>query len=169
MRPAYIMMTRENTIRQACDSDHAALVAILHRQLGDHSLCPPPAALDATVRMILARPEMARLLVALAGDDAGTIVGVAAMTFLLSLEHGGPSAWLEELYVDPSMRGRGVGTALLRAACALASAHGAGALDLEVEAGHERVNGLYERFGFRRHARQRWFLQLDHHSEEERQ
>jgi GNAT superfamily N-acetyltransferase len=108
---------------------------------------------------------MARLLVAVAH---GAIVGVAAVTFVLSLEHGGLSAWLEELYVDPPARGHGIGASLLRAAQALASAHGAHAIDLEVETGHERVNTLYERFGFRRHARQRWFLPLRQASREER-
>jgi ribosomal protein S18 acetylase RimI-like enzyme len=158
-------------VREACEADRAALAAILHRQLAGHSLCPPLAVIDATVGGILGRPEMARLLVAVARDARGTqnaIVGVAALTFVLSLEHGGLSTWLEELYVDPSVRGRGIGTSLLCAAQAFAAAHGARAIDLEVETGHERVNTLYERVGFRRHARQRWFLPLSEAPREER-
>jgi ribosomal protein S18 acetylase RimI-like enzyme len=70
-------------------------------------------------------------------------------------------AWLEELYVEPAHRCGGLGTQLLHAACDVAIAEGARAVDLEVEAGHERAARLYERCGFRSHARQRWFLPLD--------
>lgn len=165
------MVPTLTSIREAHETDRAALASILHRQLAGHSLCPPLAVIDAAVGSILARPEMARLLVAVARGAHGAhgaIVGVAAVTFVLSLEHGGLSVWLEELYVDPPARGRGIGASLLRAARALASAHGAHAIDLEVETGHERVNTLYERFGFRRHARQRWFLPLREAPREER-
>jgi len=165
------MESTATLIREAREADRTALADILHRQLAGHSLCPPLAVIDATVGGILARPEMARLLVAVARGADGAhsaIVGVASVTFVLSLEHGGLSAWLEELYVDPPARGHGIGTSLLRAARALASAHGAHAIDLEVETGHERVNTLYERFGFRRHARQRWFLPLHEASREVR-
>jgi hypothetical protein len=79
---------------------------------------------------------------------------------VFSLEHGGRAAWLDELYVVPAERGRGMGAALLDAACAHATAAGAVAVDLEVEAGHERAFSLYERRGFVRHARQRAFLRL---------
>src|SRR5437879_409456 len=114
-------------IREAREADRAALANILHRQLAGHSLCPPLTVIDAAVGGILARPEMARLLVAVAREPHGAhgaIVGVAAVTFVLSLEHGGLSAWLEELYVDPPARGQGIGASLLRAARALASAQG---------------------------------------------
>src|SRR5579872_5729184 len=43
-------------------------------------------------------------------------VGLAYLAYTWTLEHGGQSAWLDELYVVPGERSRGVGTALLRAA-----------------------------------------------------
>ena len=145
-------------IREAVGAEHWHVVAILHQHLADHCLRPPTAVLDAAVRVFMARPRLARILVAVLDDE---IVGIAAMSFILTLEHGGLGAWLEELYVKPKYRDRGIGAKLVDAACAVATAQGARAVDLEVEAGHERAHHLYERCGFRRHARQRWFLALD--------
>src|SRR5262249_8508137 len=65
-------------------------------------------------------------------------------------------AWLEELYVEPAARGRGLGSALLRAACDAAAAAGARAVDLEVERSHERAAALYRREGFRPLERTHW-------------
>jgi hypothetical protein len=62
--------------------------------------------------------------------------------------------------VEPAARGNGIGGALVDAVCVHAHAEGALAVDLEVEAGHERALSLYDRRGFVRHARQRAFLRL---------
>jgi GNAT superfamily N-acetyltransferase len=88
------------------------------------------------------------------------VVGVAAVTFTRGLEHGGRSAWLEELYVEPSMRSGGIGTALIQAAFDVALAGGAVAMDLEVDAEHERAARLYARVGFRTLPRTRWVRRL---------
>jgi maltose/maltodextrin transport system permease protein len=51
------------------------------------------------------------MLVAKAPD--GGSIGVAYASSLLSLEHGGVSGWLEELYVLPQWRGLGIGSRLI--------------------------------------------------------
>ena len=133
------------------------MVELLAAQLGEHSLAPAQAALEAAAAALIAEPRLGRIFVA---ESGGRIVGVAAMSWSFSLEHGGRAAWLDELYVVPEQRGSGIGTMLLEAARATARAGGALAMDLEVEAGHERVSSLYERHGFSRHRRQRWFARL---------
>jgi len=143
--------------REATAADQGSVVALLAAQLGEHSLAPTRAALEAAVAALIAEPRLGRIFVA---EIGGRIVGVAAMSWSFSLEHGGRGAWLDELYVIPEHRGRGVGTVLLEGARAAARAGGALAMDLEVEAGHERVSSLYERHGFTRHQRQRWFVRL---------
>jgi hypothetical protein len=109
------------------------------------------------VRRILERPQRGRLVVA---ERDGTIVGFAALSFVWPLEHAGRSAWLEELYVTPPHRERGIGTLLLRSACRYAAADGAVAIDLEVEADHARAAHLYAREGFRPLTRARWVSEM---------
>ncbi|HLY38195.1 MAG TPA: GNAT family N-acetyltransferase [Candidatus Binatia bacterium] len=144
-------------IRPAADADREAVLLLLLAQFDEHAIATPPDALRAGIDYILARPDAGRILVA---ARAGVVVGVAAVTFTRGLEHGGRSAWLEELFVEPSARNAGIGTALLRAACDVALATGAVAIDLEVDAAHGRAAHLYARAGFRTLPRTRWVRRL---------
>src|SRR5438552_15016340 len=100
-------------IRPAAGADRDAVVRLLLAQFEEHATSTSADALGAGIDYILARPDAGRILVAIRD---GVVVAVAAVTFTRGLEHGGRSAWLEELYVQPSLRNVGVGTALLRAA-----------------------------------------------------
>lgn len=146
------------TIREATGADRDAVVALLRAQLEEHAIELAPAAVDFAVRGLERNRELGRVLVAVDAD--GRIVGVAVLSFLWTLEHGGASAWLDELYVAPEGRGRGLGRALAEAAVACAEAAQCIALDLEVEPGHETAERLYERMGFRRHRRTHLVLPL---------
>jgi GNAT superfamily N-acetyltransferase len=143
--------------REATAADHAAVVALLAAQFSEHSLAPPRDALAAGVERLVASPALGSILVA---ERDGAIVGVAALSWVFALEHGGIGAWLDEMYVLPAHRGGGIGGGLLHAARERAAAAGAVAMDLEVEVGHERVESLYARDGFQRHQRRRWFRRL---------
>jgi GNAT superfamily N-acetyltransferase len=145
------------SIRPATGADREALVALLVAQLRDHGVQTPGADVARTIDVLLERPHRGRLLVAV---EDGRAVGLAALSFGFPLEHGGRGAWLEELYVAPAARGRGVGDRLLAAALDAAGAGGAVAIDLEVERGHEQVEGLYRRHGFVRLERTRWARRL---------
>src|SRR5262245_10052522 len=140
-------------IRPATDADGAAVTALLAAQFQEHAIATPEASIARAIDGVLRHPRRGRLLVAVTG---GRPVGVAALTFTWSFEHGGRSAWLEELYVEPARRGQGIGTALLTAARDLAAASGAAAIDLEVDEAHERAARLYARFGFHSLDRARW-------------
>lgn len=144
-------------IRVARAEDRAAVLALLAAQMAEHAI---PLAADRLARAVdgaLADLglEAPRALI-LVAERGGQVVGVAYVAFTWTIEHGGKTSWLEELYVRPEDRVGGHGTALLRAACEAARAHGAAAVDLEVEADHARVEGLYLREGFQRRTRSRW-------------
>lgn len=141
------------SIRAATPADRAAIVALLVAQFRDHGIGTPVEAIERTVDLLLMRSHRGRFVLAVEGDRA---IGVAAVSFGFPVEHGGRGAWLEELYVEPAARGRGLGERLLAAALEAARADGAVAVDLEIEAGHERVESLYRRSGFTRLARTRW-------------
>ena len=79
---------------------------------------------------------------------ADRTVGVAYLSRTWTLERGGDSVWLEELYVEPELRGRGIGQRLLQAAIEHARALGCAGMELEVEANHGRAANLYRRFDF---------------------
>jgi GNAT superfamily N-acetyltransferase len=96
----------------------------------------------------------------LARDDL-RIVGVAYVATILSAEHCGLVAWLEELYVTPSLRSRGIGSALVTEVLERAREMEVVAIDLEIDAGHSRAEALYQRFGFRRLDRSRWARELN--------
>lgn len=140
-------------IEAARASDRDALVDLLTRQLAEHDLPADHAGVARAVDGILADERRGFLLVARAVDEA---VGVAYVARHWSLEHGGPACWLEELYVLPAWRCRGVGVALLRASLDSARALGCLVMDLEVTADHARAENLYAREGFRELGRRRW-------------
>lgn len=144
-------------IEPADREDLPALVDLLLAQLAEHDIDTPHAGVANAVAGSFDDPRRARILVARRDAE---IVGIAYVSFIWALEHGGLSAWLEELYVVPAERDRGVGRCLLDAAIDLVRGEGCAALDLEVETAHTRAENLYARAGFRRHSRSRWVKSL---------
>ncbi len=145
-------------VRLATEAELEAVTALLVAQLREHRVQTPEAKIASAIQGLLRRPERGRILVALEG---GRPVGVAAFSFAWPLEYADRSAWLEELYVEPAARGRGIGTRLLRAALRVAAEAGATVVDLEVEADHQRAARLYAREGFRSLARTHWVRTLE--------
>lgn len=149
-------------------SDLADLVRLLGAQLHEHDIPATSSGMERAVRGMLEDPRRGTLFLAKADggstSDGAPVeeraVGMACLSYTWTLELGGLSAWLDELYVEPALRGAGVGRALLLAAIAHARSVGAAAVDLEVVEGHERAARLYEREGFQRRFRARWALAL---------
>jgi ribosomal protein S18 acetylase RimI-like enzyme len=144
-------------IREARATDLRDILRLLRVQLDEQSVAISDDALQSATTGIIANPERGRILVAGVADE---IVAVAVISFLWTLEHGGEAAWLDELYVEPSHRRRGLGKRLIDAAMDVARARGCLALDLEVEPDHDAAVRLYEAVGFRRHRRVRWYYPL---------
>jgi GNAT superfamily N-acetyltransferase len=126
-------------------STAATAVMLLLAQLHEHDIATPLESLRAVVDRVLGDPREGFMLIAHCGDQPAGIAFAAAH---LSAEHGGRIGWLEELYVVPVLRSRGVGSALLDDVIVRARGRGWRALELEVVAGHERVVPLYVRNGF---------------------
>ena len=76
----------------------------------------------------------------------GKIVGsLTLVTFRIPT---GIRAWIEDVVVDESARGHGVGEALNQAAIAEARKNGAVTIDLTSRPSREAANRLYQRIGF---------------------
>lgn len=144
-------------IEQVAGRDCDDCVRLLVAQLREHGIDTPEDAVRRVVEGALADPRWGRLLIA---RSEGVAIGVAYLSFVWSLEHGGLAAWLEELYVVPERREGGAGTALLHAVKGLCRSHGCAAIDLEVEESHARACALYEREGFERRSRSRWVRKI---------
>lgn len=145
------------SVRLARAGDLAAVLDLLGRQFAEHAIDVEKEALERAVATVLGSHDHGFFVLAGDGDEP---TGVAYVSFTWALEHGGKSSWLEELYVLPARRGRGLGAALLEAALDEARARGCAAADLEVESDHARAENLYRREGFRPLARRRWVKRL---------
>jgi len=79
-------------------------------------------------------------------------IGYLVVCFDYSLEYRGKGAWVDELFVEPSHRGTGIGTQLLDLAERTSREHHAKVLHLEVNHGNPAIE-LYRRRGFTEHPR----------------
>jgi ribosomal protein S18 acetylase RimI-like enzyme len=82
-----------------------------------------------------------------ARDDAGTIIG--SLTLALFRTPTGTRAWIEDVVVDETTRGQGIGEALVQAAIRVATESGARTVDLTSRPSRDAANRLYEKVGFR--------------------
>jgi GNAT superfamily N-acetyltransferase len=148
-----------NNLSIACatEEDVADVASLLGVQLDEHGIDMPRDAVVRALHGIVTRPERGRVLVA---RKDGLAVGFAVLPFTWTVEHGGLSAWLDEVYVIPELREHGVGTKLLLVAMEVVRADGCIAIDLEVDADHARVESLYLRYGFRLLPRKRFARRL---------
>jgi ribosomal protein S18 acetylase RimI-like enzyme len=78
-----------------------------------------------------------------AGEVQGTIMA----------GHDGHRGWLYAVAVDPDVRERGIGRALVEHACAELAARGCGKVNLQVRDGNETAAAFYEQLGFAREPR----------------
>lgn len=88
------------------------------------------------------------VLMHIAEDEVGTVVGVAMVTLRPELLSHEPSAHLEAIAVSVGVEGQGIGQLLLRAAEEDANAHGAKTITLHVFANNKRARRFYERSGY---------------------
>jgi GNAT superfamily N-acetyltransferase len=150
-------MTPSFFITSVSPSDCPACARLLVEQLNDHGIEASAGRLSEILQKVVADGTGGFLL---AARESDRIIGVAYVANLLSIEHGGVVAWLEELYVTPAFRSRGVGAALVNAVIDQARRSQAVAVELEVDAGHNRAESLYRRSGFRPLNRSRWVREL---------
>jgi GNAT superfamily N-acetyltransferase len=147
------------SIAPATVSDCRECAELLVEQLGDHGVGASAEQLSRILENMVI--DEARGFLLLARDDH-RIVGIAYVAMILSAEHCGLVGWLEELYVTPRCRSRGIGTALVSAVLERARKTDIVAIDLEIDAGHSRAESLYRRSGFRPLNRSRWVKELKH-------
>ncbi len=119
--------------------------ALLARLLDDFNRefdvsTPGPQVLAGRLQRMLAGDELVALL---AGE-----VGLAVLSLRPNVWSDGPAALLDELYVAPGHRSRGLGAALLAATEDHARSRGAQELEIGVDTGDVDARRCYERHGY---------------------
>jgi ribosomal protein S18 acetylase RimI-like enzyme len=120
-------------------SDLADALVTLVPQLSKSN---PPPSLDE-VEAMLASDAITQFV---ARDDDGSIIGVS--TLAIFPIPTAVRAWIEDVIVDESIRGEGVGEALTRAMLDRARDLGCATVDLTSRPSREAANRLYQRLGF---------------------
>ena len=82
-------------------------------------------------------------------EEDGTLRGYLLAVFMFSLEHGGMMAEIDELFVAPGMRSRGLGGLLLLHAERELAQRGLVRLQLQLGVDNHRGRRFYEGRGFR--------------------
>ncbi len=104
---------------------------------------PPPSRDDLAA---LVKSESSTLLIA--RTDNGIIIGAANLT--VYRVPTGIRAIIEDVIVDESAHGQGIGEALVRRCLEIAREKGAGGVSLTSNPKREAANKLYQRMGFMR-------------------
>ena len=126
------------------------LVEALARLVPQLSRSSPPPTAEQLAEMVAA-PGTVLLVARLGGEGeeqgrGGDIVGT--LTLVLFRIPTALRAWIEDVVVDESARGAGVGEALTLAALDRAADAGARTVDLTSRPSREAANRLYTRLGF---------------------
>lgn len=130
-------------VEEAKDVDDA-LADAFNRLTPQLSKSNPPPTREELEDIV--RSEASHLLVA--RDGNGGIVG--SLTLVVFRIPTAVRAWIEDVVVDESARGQGIGEALNREALRLARELGARTVDLTSRPSREAANRLYQRIGFKK-------------------
>ena len=136
-------------IRPIEEQDLAALADMIAK-LADHIQpgMKPKADVENLKRY---GPFGTRMFQALIATRDGRPVGCCVYSYMFSGWRGKPGLFIQDLFVEHSERGNGLGKALLKALIEQESLNDCSFIQLEVEKNNASGLGFYERLGFKKH------------------
>ena len=143
-------------IRRAEREDAEAVIGLIVALAGFEELPPPDAEAQARLREhgFGENPKFEVILAEL--EDAPGPVGYALLFPTYSTFLAQPSLYLEDLFVLPDYRKRGIGQALLKHCVSLAQERGCGRMEWTCLDWNTNAQAVYERMGARR--LNEWYL-----------
>ena len=126
-------------IRHASAADAAPVAELISRFFQEEGFDVPPEAVRQRADVFLSEAANAVFL----AEQEGVAVGVATVTTVFGFETG-RYAEVEDLYVLPAHRGRGVAAALLDAALAWCRSRGCSDVEVVVTPEAEQRHGLLD-------------------------
>jgi ribosomal protein S18 acetylase RimI-like enzyme len=134
-------------VRPAAGADIPQLLALVRRYWEFEQL-PGFEALrvELLLQQLIAESHLGAAWVA---EAQGRLAGYLVAVTVLSLEHGGLTAEIDELFVRPEARSQGIGSRLLAEAEAALAARGCVRLQLQLATGNTAARDFYQRRGYR--------------------
>ena len=134
------------TVREATKADVAALVDLMQEFYEESAFALDREWAAATFHRLLASPEQGKIWIAFADQVP---VGHAVLSLRFTMEHGGLSGYIDDLFVNAAFRRRGCGRLLLSQLRQHCQRIGCKSLQVEVGATNSAALALYEHFGLR--------------------
>jgi GNAT superfamily N-acetyltransferase len=132
-------------VRRATRDDAGVLGRLLHDFNTEFGSATDEAdVLGARFARLLQRDDV----VAVLAEDDDAAVGFALVVLRPAIWFDGPVSHLDELYVVPGRRGRGIGTRLLATCREIAAALGSPEMHIDVDEVDTDARRFYERHGF---------------------
>jgi ribosomal protein S18 acetylase RimI-like enzyme len=132
-------------VRRATSEDLGHLVALMTEFYGESGFSFDPARARIAFAELIADPRLGSAWLIRSGDE---LAGYFVLTLGYSMEFGGRSAFLDDLFIRSLHRGRGLGQAALAAMRAECEALGVRAVHLEAARDNGAAQELYRRAGF---------------------
>lgn len=139
-------MTTGLVLRPVAADDLPALLGMLRRFYAEDRIPLDEPRVRRGLGQLMADASLGAALFAEVGGER---VGYVVLGWCFSIEQGGRHVLVDEIYLEPAARGRGLGRVLLAAACDWARGQGAEVARLEVNRHNPRAKALYIGHGFR--------------------
>jgi ribosomal protein S18 acetylase RimI-like enzyme len=131
-------------IKRAICADIESLLILMHDFYAESGFVLDRTSTATALRSLLSSPSLGCIWIACAN---GVAIGHAVLTVRFTMEHEGLSGYIDDLYVQPPHRRRGVGRGLLDELVAECSARRCKALHVEVGKSNAAALALYAGFG----------------------
>jgi diamine N-acetyltransferase len=140
------------TFREAVRADEAALLRMM-RKLAEQepgALVFHESVARGALHEFLANPQLGRVWLVM---EKQKTAGYVVLTLGFSFEYHGRDAHIDELYIEPEHRRKGLGRQAMQFVAERAREMGVHAVHLEVDHGNDPALELYRRAGYEDHDR----------------
>jgi GNAT superfamily N-acetyltransferase len=137
------------SIATVTEADLADLLPLMRAYCDFYESDPSDEALLAMSRVLIADPQREGVQL-IARDDDGAAIGFATVFWTWSTNAGARIGTMNDLYVAPAGRGRGLADALIRACLERCRERGAVRLEWQTALDNHRAQAVYERVGGKR-------------------
>src|SRR5262245_51452526 len=132
-------------MRPAGPTDLATLLSLMRAYYAHDHLTFDEQRTRAAAEGLLSDPSLGQVWLI---EDGPAVVGYAVLVYGYSLEYGGRAATLDELYLRPEARGRGLGARALQCLEDFCRSRGIRSLQVEVEGANGDAQSFYRSAGF---------------------